>query len=72
MAKGRVAILEDRCKSCGLCVAACPMKVLRISERINEKGYRPAEQYREGCVACKICALTCPDVAIEVFRMEEA
>lgn len=72
MAKGRVRIDEDRCKSCGLCVAACPMKVLQISERINDRGYRPAEQHKEGCIACKMCALTCPDVAIEVYRIDEA
>ncbi|HCD72211.1 MAG TPA: tungsten formylmethanofuran dehydrogenase, partial [Thermovirga lienii] len=29
MAKGRIEVFEEYCKSCGLCVAACPMKVLR-------------------------------------------
>ncbi|MDD4365313.1 MAG: 4Fe-4S dicluster domain-containing protein [Synergistales bacterium] len=71
MAKGRVKVFEGRCKSCGLCVAACPMKVLRISERINDKGYRPVEQFKDGCIGCKMCAVTCPDVAIEVFRIDE-
>jgi len=46
------------------------MKVLRISERINSKGYRPMEQFKEGCIACCMCARTCPDVAIEVFKVE--
>ena len=68
--KGRISVLEDRCTSCGLCVAACPMKVLRISERINSKGYRPMEQFKEGCIASCMCARTCPDVAIEVFKIE--
>jgi 2-oxoglutarate ferredoxin oxidoreductase subunit delta len=71
MPKGRITVIEDRCKSCGLCVAACPKSVLRISDRINDKGYRPAEQFAEGCIACRMCALTCPDVAIEVFRIDE-
>ncbi len=50
MAKGRIEVLEQYCKSCGLCVAACPMKVLRISEKTNAKGYRPVEQFKEGCI----------------------
>ncbi|HOB10330.1 MAG: 4Fe-4S binding protein [Acetomicrobium sp.] len=70
MPKGRIEVLEEMCKSCGLCVEACPNKVLKISDRINSKGYRPAEQYKEGCVACKMCAMMCPDVAIEVYRIE--
>ena len=44
MAKGRVGVNEERCKSCGLWVAACPMKVLRISDRINSKGYRTSRE----------------------------
>jgi len=71
MAKGRIEVLEEYCKSCGLCVAACPMKVLRISEKINSKGYRPVEQYKEGCIACKMCAITCPDAAIKVYKIED-
>ncbi|HPD97543.1 MAG TPA: 4Fe-4S binding protein [Synergistales bacterium] len=71
MAKGRINVLAEFCKSCGLCVQACPVKVLRISETINSKGYRPAEQFKEGCIACGMCATTCPDAAIEVFRIEE-
>ena len=58
MAKGRITVLEEQCKSCSLCVNACPTKVLRISEKINAKGYRPAEQFKEGCVGCAVCALT--------------
>ena len=30
----------------------------------------PKEQYKDGCVACKMCAMMCPDVAIEVYRIE--
>ncbi len=70
MPKGRIEVLEEKCKSCGLCVDACPNKVLKISDRINSKGYRPVEQYKDGCVACKMCAMMCPDVAIEVYRIE--
>ncbi len=68
--RGYIVIDEERCKSCGLCVEACPLGLIRISDRINKKGYRPAEQYKEGCTACKMCATMCPDVAIEVYLNE--
>lgn len=68
MAKGRITILEEQCKSCGLCVNACPTKTLRISEKINARGHRPVEQFKEGCVGCAICAITCPDMVIEVYK----
>jgi 2-oxoglutarate ferredoxin oxidoreductase subunit delta len=68
MAKGRITVFEEHCKSCGLCVNACPVKVLRISEKINAKGHRPMEQFKEGCVGCALCALTCPDMVIEVYK----
>ncbi|MCF7935153.1 MAG: 4Fe-4S binding protein [Synergistales bacterium] len=71
MPKGHIRVNEERCKSCGLCVEVCPSGVLRISERINSRGYRPVEQFKEGCIACRMCALTCPDVAIEVYRDDE-
>jgi 2-oxoglutarate ferredoxin oxidoreductase subunit delta len=57
----------DRCKGCGLCVAVCPKKVLKISDRINKKGYYPACQVRpEDCVSCALCCTMCPDVAITI------
>ena len=69
MAKGRVTVREEYCKSCGLCVDACPMKILRISERINPKGHRPVEQFEgEKCTGCALCATVCPDVVLSVYR----
>ena len=36
-------IREDRCKGCGLCVRACPLKLLKLDgDRINANGYHPA------------------------------
>jgi 2-oxoglutarate ferredoxin oxidoreductase subunit delta len=62
-----VTVDKERCKGCGLCVAACPQKVLEMSREINSKGYffaRPAVQPH--CIGCRICGLSCPDLAIEV------
>ena len=70
MAKGRVSVNVERCKSCGLCVDACPKGILAIdTEVINAKGYNPVKIVdEEKCVGCVSCALMCPDVVITVER----
>lgn len=66
----KVTIFEDQCKGCGLCVRACPKGVLAISKtHLNAKGYYPAEVANQAdCIACRSCALTCPDVAIKIEK----
>jgi 2-oxoglutarate ferredoxin oxidoreductase subunit delta len=67
--KGVVIVDAERCKGCGLCIAACPQQVLAFSGTRNRSGYDVAHMARpEACVGCCFCALTCPDIAIEVFR----
>ena len=40
----KLTFKTDNCKGCGLCVDACPKKILRLaSEKINKKGHHPAE-----------------------------
>ena len=64
----KLTINEDRCKGCGLCVRACPKKLLQISKtKLNAKGYHPAEMTDISAVtACASCARTCPDVVIHI------
>ena len=66
----KVIIHEDVCKSCGLCVRLCPKGVLALqTNHLNTKGYYPVEvAHPENCVACLSCAMTCPDVAIEIEK----
>ena len=70
MAKGKVYFEQDSCKGCGLCVAVCPKKILKLDEeKINAKGYHPATCFDlEACIGCANCATICPDVVITVER----
>ena len=70
MAKGKVSFNEDLCKGCGLCVAACPQKILELDKsRLNSKGYHPAANVDpDKCVGCAFCAVQCPDSVITVER----
>lgn len=63
--RGRVYIIEDRCKGCELCVEYCPRGVLRLSHEFNVKGYHPPEVVDESlCVNCHFCEVICPEFAI--------
>ena len=65
----KVKIEPNVCKSCELCIAICPKKVLKLSEEINDKGVHPAVCFNEdGCISCAFCAMTCPEIAIEVSK----
>lgn len=66
----RVTINESLCKGCGLCVRACPKKIIELSKtKINAKGYHPAEVVNmEACIGCTSCARTCPDVVIRIEK----
>lgn len=65
----QVLFREERCKGCKLCAAACPKKLITMSERINEMGYHPAAIVDAGkCTGCALCAIMCPDLVIEVLK----
>lgn len=69
MAKGRPLINSEKCKGCGLCITACPVKILKMSEQVNKQGVHFAECFDESkCIACKFCATFCPDIAIEIEK----
>lgn len=65
----KITIAEETCKGCGLCAASCPKGIVRLSERLNKKGYHPAECAEpEKCIGCAFCARMCPDCAITVEK----
>lgn len=72
---GYIVLNSEACKGCYLCVSVCPKKLIVVSEKLNQKGYYPAqftgsdkEEADLKCTGCATCAITCPDVAIEVYR----
>lgn len=72
---GRIILDSVLCKGCYLCVSVCPSNLIRTADKLNEKGYYPAEftetDYNKEdrkCTGCCTCAIICPDLAIEVYR----
>lgn len=69
--KGMIRIKTTMCKSCGLCIKACPKGFIQTSKNINEKSYFPAEFVKGAtCTGCGLCAIVCPEAIIEVYREE--
>jgi 2-oxoglutarate ferredoxin oxidoreductase subunit delta len=70
-----LAIAEERCKGCELCIGACPRHVLELDRSVvNRLGYHPIRLTDEaGCTSCAICAKVCPDAVFTVYaRAKEA
>jgi NAD-dependent dihydropyrimidine dehydrogenase PreA subunit len=64
-----VRLDSNECKGCGLCVEACPPKVLYLSGRLNPFGYHAAGYLGSKCTGCGICFYVCPEPgAITVLR----
>jgi 2-oxoglutarate ferredoxin oxidoreductase subunit delta len=69
---GRLYLIPERCKGCGMCIEFCPLQILQLSSQANAKGYylpdiAPGKEH--SCVHCEFCSLICPEFAI--FAIEE-
>ena len=68
-----IYIDEKVCKGCRICVHFCPEGVLCMSKRVNAKGYPVVEvKSPEKCNKCRLCEISCPDLAIYLHDYEEA
>ncbi len=71
----KVTFRNDRCKGCGLCVLACPKKIISLEEtKLNAKGYHPAgvkDEDMKKCLGCAMCATMCPDLVITVEKLDK-
>ena len=66
----KLTFRTDSCKGCGLCVGACPKKLLILSkDKINKTGHHPVEMTDQTkCIGCAFCATMCPDCIITVEK----
>ncbi|MCD8574199.1 MAG: 4Fe-4S binding protein [Erysipelotrichaceae bacterium] len=73
MPKGTVKFAQEYCKGCYLCVAFCPVKILKPApHQLNSKGYPLVDVITpERCIGCGFCALMCPDAVITVTKEVE-
>ncbi|MBI5367614.1 MAG: 2-oxoacid:acceptor oxidoreductase subunit alpha [Planctomycetes bacterium] len=61
--KRRLAVLDARCKGCGICVPVCKTSALTLEGpkiRLDE----------EKCNACGLCTFSCPDFALTIHGAE--
>lgn len=54
------------CKGCGICVHFCPKDVLELNRQGKVEAVRP-----DDCIACMLCELRCPDLAIQIVKEED-
>lgn len=66
---------ESKCTACGLCIKACPRKIIAIFPRDNyviiscvspQKGPEVRKACQVGCIKCGICVKNCPKGAIRL------
>ncbi len=67
-----IKIDQDKCKSCYLCIDACPFKLIKKSNNTGSTGELTVEfsDSENKCVGCAQCAIVCPEIAITEVNRE--
>lgn len=58
----------EKCKGCHFCIEACPLKLIKVSNKLNKKGFDYVIMDSDKCTGCGMCFQMCPDLAIEVYK----
>lgn len=56
-----VIFFYEWCKSCGICSALCPQKII-----LQDETGKPSIDDMDSCIGCRSCEVHCPDFAITV------
>lgn len=64
----KIVVDGNYCKSCGLCMEACPFKLISWSTESGEMGLFAEQKDATKCTGCRLCAIMCPDGAISVYK----
>jgi|WetSurMetagenome_2_1015567.scaffolds.fasta_scaffold378378_2 2-oxoglutarate ferredoxin oxidoreductase subunit delta len=64
---GRVAIDQEKCTGCGMCVSICPGKALFITGSGKSKKAAMEAEFPQ-CMSCNDCAAICKKGAIKVSK----
>ena len=56
-----VIFFYEWCKSCGICSALCPQKII-----LQDETGKPSIEAMDNCTGCRFCEVHCPDFAITV------
>lgn len=68
-----IAINQEWCKGCNICILICPKKVFELSQTPNQTGYFTVRAVKtENCIGCLECELHCPDLAIIVMKLKDS
>lgn len=62
-----IKIDKTKCKACYLCIEVCPKKLIKKGTEANALGAFPVtfDDSENQCLGCAVCAIRCPDLAIE-------